>query len=1181
MKKDRRLITTILMLCMVVSLFPISSLAEVNIDINGSSFPDGGFRDYVRSTVDENKDGKISEAEASSVVMLDLSGDNISSLTGIEHFPELTTLLVSGNQLKKLDLRSNTKLINVDCSGNLLETLEINNSRLLTSLNCSDNKLTTLSVSNCAALSTLNCSNNLIDELDISENTKLSKLDCSNNALIRLDIKSNTALKRLDCSGNKMFMLDVSADSTITEFLGNQQAEAEATEYQGGFALFMREIVTDTKKITSKDEKCEYSKETGVAYFDSLPNSWTYTYATNKKDITLQVQVNFKNVFTINASAGENGSISSSGEKEYKLGERATYTFTPDNGYTVGEVYVDGEKVSLCSSYEFKNINSNHTISVNFIPSTTGIAINEQNFPDKVFRAYVSASFDKDGSSYLSEGEIELVKTVDISAYVFVKSIKGIEYFTELETLNFSSTLVSAVDLSQNLKLKTLSCASTKLEELDLSNNRELESVTCTGGLLTKIKSLNVYNCEKLKYLYCVLNSISTLDLSDCTALEKLYCTSNQLSELDVSNNKELTELECASNRLTYLDVSGNQKLVSLKCGLNNISELNVSGCKKLVVLHCEQCQLTNLEIYNCTELEEVNCSTNKLTYIVFDRAKNLKILKCDQNQLGVLNVSNLEKLEELSCASNTITSLDVTQNTALKKLNCGDNCLTEINLDYNPSLSNPTLGEQNVQGTLDKLNGKWRFDVSQLVSDISRVEPKKKTDEIVEYSSRTGELLLDENPGSWTYVWKTGKDLLGFERNMNVKITFTNTFSVTASAGTNGKIAPAGTFDLEYGGNKSFLFSPNEGYHVSKVLIDGKTDAAAAASGMYTMSNIRDDHTIRVEFEKNTYTVTATAGEGGAITPEGVSAAIYDDTIIYTVTADKGSYIKDIKLDGISVDKFTSSSTTYTYPLRSIHKNHTISAEFVTLSVEIEAKKSFGGTITPEGKTAVSYGGELTYDIVPNSGYTILDVLVDGVSIGKTASYTFENVTSAHTIEASFGKTFIDVPTNKYYYEAVLWAAKNSITSGTDESGTKFSPDNVCSRGEVVTFLWRAMGTPKATITECPFTDTRTNIYYYKAMMWAYENDITRGTSATTFSPADKVSRGQFVTFLWRAMGQPESTIENPFTDISPKAYYYKAVLWAYENGITTGTGGTTFSPNKICTRAEVVTFLYRALKK
>ena len=181
----------------------------------------------------------------------------------------------------------------------------------------------------------------------------------------------------------------------------------------------------------------------------------------------------------------------------------------------------------------------------------------------------------------------------------------------------------------------------------------------------------------------------------------------------------------------------------------------------------------------------------------------------------------------------------------------------------------------------------------------------------------------------------------------------------------------------------------------------------------------------------------------------------------------------------------------------------------------------------------------------------------------------------------SSLVNPFIDVKESDYWYNAVLWAYYHTpqITTGT--SATKFSPNNTCTRAQIVTFLWRAKGCPEPTLTESPFVDVKdTSQYYYKAVLWAVENGITTGTDATHFSPNKGCTRAQVVTFQWRANGKPApGTSTNPFTDVKADQYYYDAVLWAVGKGVTTGTTATTFSPDKTCTRGQIVTFLYRDL--
>ena len=173
---------------------------------------------------------------------------------------------------------------------------------------------------------------------------------------------------------------------------------------------------------------------------------------------------------------------------------------------------------------------------------------------------------------------------------------------------------------------------------------------------------------------------------------------------------------------------------------------------------------------------------------------------------------------------------------------------------------------------------------------------------------------------------------------------------------------------------------------------------------------------------------------------------------------------------------------------------------------------------------------------------------------------------------------SFTDVSSDQYYAEAVQWAVANEITNGMGDN--KFEPDTTCTRGQIVTFLWRAKGQPEPTSNYNPFTDVPANAYYYKAVLWAVEQGITTGTSATTFSPDAGCTRAQVATFLCRAEGEPSGSGYNPFVDVDTSEYYGNAVLWAVSTGITTGISATEFAPNAVCTRGQIVTFLWRDMK-
>lgn len=262
--------------------------------------------------------------------------------------------------------------------------------------------------------------------------------------------------------------------------------------------------------------------------------------------------------------------------------------------------------------------------------------------------------------------------------------------------------------------------------------------------------------------------------------------------------------------------------------------------------------------------------------------------------------------------------------------------------------------------------------------------------------------------------------------------------------------------------------------------------------------------------------------------------------------------------------------------------------------------------TVTVEGDGATTGGGKAVYGeyrkltAMPNDGAKFDGWYNKQKCVSTETTYRF-CVTSDITLTAKFTAAeeipvvpgnpiaptptvpvpenpFVDVPDGSYYQDAVIWASEEGITAGT--SNTAFSPDATCTRAQAVTFLWRAAGSPAPASVEMPFADVPSGAYYNDAVLWAVENGITAGTSDTTFSPDATCTRAQIVTFLWRAQNAPIVSAKNPFADVAEDAYYCQAVLWAVKEAVTTGTAVDTFSPDAPCTRAQIVTFLYRALR-
>ena len=320
---------------------------------------------------------------------------------------------------------------------------------------------------------------------------------------------------------------------------------------------------------------------------------------------------------------------------------------------------------------------------------------------------------------------------------------------------------------------------------------------------------------------------------------------------------------------------------------------------------------------------------------------------------------------------------------------------------------------------------------------------------------------------------------------------------------------------------------------------------------------------------------------------PEQIKHISSDGSVEYFLkTAKRGAKLFTVDSDNCAVFTITKFSTfelsgTVTYVEPSYYSG---SSSAPTYSVTVD--KTENGSVTVSPKSA-SKGDTVTVTVKPDSGYVLETLTVTDKNGNELTlkdkgdgKYTFTMPGSKVEVKATFMEDnsvlnfFYDVPNDAYFYEAVKWAVKNGITTGVGND--LFAPEQPCTRAQIVTFLWRAAGSPEPK-TASSFTDVPANAYYAKAVAWAVENGITNGMTETTFAPDATCTRGQSVTFLYRALKGTASGSAN-FTDVASDAFYADAVNWAVANNVTNGTSNTTFSPNADCTRAEIVTFLYRA---
>jgi hypothetical protein len=311
------------------------------------------------------------------------------------------------------------------------------------------------------------------------------------------------------------------------------------------------------------------------------------------------------------------------------------------------------------------------------------LPINEANFPDANFRSYISSAIDVNADGWLSREEMMVVGRIDVHNSE-IKSLKGIENFTELNWLTCYKNELTELDLSKNTKLQKVSCHSNKLTSLNVTKCPGIIKLDCSSNKLTAI---DVSNNMKLDRLNLVKNKLTSVDISKLAVVRHFYCGANQLTSLDVTNNTELDSLHFDGNQLTTIDISKNTKLVGLNANANQLTSLDVSHNTELRRLWCHTNQLTSIDVSKNTKLTCLSIAVNNISSIDVTMCSHLDSLYCTDAPITSLDVSKNPTLLVLELIDCQLPSLDVSSNTALKILQCPGNLLTTLDLSQNNAL--------------------------------------------------------------------------------------------------------------------------------------------------------------------------------------------------------------------------------------------------------------------------------------------------------------------------------------------------------------------------------------------------------------------------------------------------------------------------------------------------------------
>ena len=632
-------------------------------------------------------------------------------------------------------------------------------------------------------------------------------------------------------------------------------------------------------------------------------------------------------------------------------------------------------------------------------------------------------------------------------------------------------------------------------------------------------------------------NKDNILDAGEIAAVKKIEANKMGIKSLEgVGFFTALETLKCWDNELTGLDLSKNTKLTSLSCSENELTALDVSKNTELTRLYCRSNRLVALDVTQNKNLEELDCESDsllnymKLTKLDVSQNKALKKLNCYGVKMKELNVSGCTALEELDCGGNQLTALDVSKNPDLKDLYCRNNMLAVLDVSKNSKLESISCGK----------NGLTSLD-------------------------------LDKNK----------------------EITYVN---LDNHQFYNKGTLPAGeTFDMK---TLPGSFDPSR----TKNWIGGTVDAAGILTVDADATEVTYDYQTKSGKTDAKYLMSCKLNVKGGTTPVAKYAISVTGGIANLAKAAEGSVVTltadapaanmhfarwevESGSEAVTFANATNSTTTFPMPAGEVKVKAVFEADEIMVPIQYAVSvlndgngKAFASPAKAAADTAI------TLTATPNAGYHFKAwrVILGGVTITDNK---FTMPAEDVEVQAVFEKDapiskhpFLDVPAGAYYEDAVVWAVGKGITSGTN--ATTFDPNGTCTRAQAVTFLWRAAGSPTPKTKLMPFPDVPVGSYYWNAVLWAIEQGITEGTSYLTFSPNDSCTRAQIVTFLWRAKGNPAVSGNAPFTDVAPDAYYAAAVTWAEKNGITGGIGSGLFGSNNTCTRAQIVTFLYRAMK-
>ena len=700
--------------------------------------------------------------------------------------------------------------------------------------------------------------------------------------------------------------------------------------------------------------------------------------------------------------------------------------------------------------------------------------INEETFPDPVFREYVLKIV---GSSVLTEEKARQIEVLDVSA----SNIKKV--------LGDRAPITSLLGIRYLRYVKDLNCSGQELKKtLNLEQNSRVEKLNCSGNQLT---DLWFHKGSLLRYLDCSVNQFTALNLSKNPELIELSCSNNKLTSLDLSANTKLQQINASSNKLTALDVRQLPELTHLYLWANHdLKSIDVSKNTKLEFLSVSHCKLTSLDVRNNRKLVELFVYNNQLTALDVRSNYMLKTLYCYENQITALDLSSNVSLEDLSVNDNPITELDLRAQSNLQKLSCSKMQLKKLDVDRCPKLRRLYCNDNQIE-TLDLRSNKKLETLYCQNNRLSWLNLSSNTvldPRYVDCSGNVYDIKVDEN-----LQYRVYPDLPCYGATEGTYFT-----AARASDWTGGTVSKVDGWDVLTLDNRD----------VKEVTYKYDTGNAKIGKVAFTLKTEVPAKYITISFDPN--------GGTGTMKPMRVKAGVGYTLPECTFTPPEGKEFAGwLAVNGNVYPAGHDVFSTYDQSLKATWKDKEVAE--VTISFDPN-----GGTGTMQ-PMKVKSGEEFELPectFTPPEGKEFAGWLAVNGSVypaGDIAFSTTDSVLKAtwkDKAEVDVTQMFTDV-TKNWAYPGIQYCVTHGIMGGMGD-GT-FAPTATTTRAQIVQILYNLEGTPAVSGTT-PFTDLTAN-WYKPAILWAYQNNVVAGTSPTTFDPERPVTREQIAVILTQYM--------------------------------------------------------------